>query len=101
MLRSQQVNEGTIVDMLVRGYYPSIYELAISELNYPRHASQATQEVFVRAVLKAKDYPLDSGIEEWLHSIAVEETSEQQNYMANQRVLIARLFKALLNQRSH
>ena len=86
MLRSQQVNEGTIVDMLVRDYYPSIYELAFSTMNYPKYAFRTAREVFVRAGLKAKDYPPDSGIEEWPHSIAIKVLNEQQYFIAEQRI---------------
>lgn len=76
MLRSQQVNGDTIVDFLVREHYSSIHNLASSSLTYPKHADRATKEIFFWVVHQAKDYQPDNGINEWLNSIAVEETSE-------------------------
>jgi len=101
MLRSQQVDDQIIIDMLLRDYYLGIYEFAISKLTYPQQAEKATRDAFISAVRSAKNDPPESSIVEWLNSIAAEVTNEQGEYITEQHLRNSKSIKALLNQRSH
>lgn len=96
MLLSQQVSDGTLLGLLLDGYFDTIYSFAISELTYPQEALRATREIFARAVLGTKEYSPDQSISEWLHAISLEVIREQQSYLKNQRLLNPGLISALI-----
>jgi DNA-directed RNA polymerase specialized sigma24 family protein len=96
MLRSQQVDDEILVEQLLDEYYADIYQLALSQLEYPKLAAQAARETFIRAVSTAKVNPPDEDIKDWLFSIAAGEINQQQKYLAEQRLRNSRLISALI-----
>jgi len=69
MLQSGQVDDGTLIEALVRQYYQSTYDIALSLLTYPEEAHHAVQETFVQAIFQAKYYRGETKIDNWLVNI--------------------------------
>jgi DNA-directed RNA polymerase specialized sigma24 family protein len=100
MLRSQQVDDEIILDLLLDEYFGEIYRIAQAKLTYTKLAFQATQETFIRAVLIAKANPPEESISDWLVAIAAEEINRQMKYLTEQRLLNSRLISALIRSKT-
>ena len=71
MLQSNQVDDETLTDALVRHYYDPIYRLIRSWLTYPDQAHRAAQETFILATLQSKNYRGGIQVFDWLAGIAI------------------------------
>ena len=71
MLQSGQVDERTLIAVLVRNYYPGIYQMALSRLAYPEEAQRVAAETFVQAVLNSSTYRGTSSVSDWLEEISI------------------------------
>jgi RNA polymerase sigma-70 factor (ECF subfamily) len=68
---SQDGAENIDIDCLVQEYYPYIRRLALSILNDPHEAEDATQETFIAAHHSLAEYRGHSQVKTWLTAIAV------------------------------
>jgi len=100
MLRSQQVDDKNVVELLLAEYYQEIYQIALDRLVYPELAYQATRDIFTRAVQEAKSTPPETEISGWLHAIAVDEIEQSYAKQSGLRMLNSRLISALVTRRS-
>jgi hypothetical protein len=56
MLQSNQVDDTTLIEVLVRDYYEPIYRLALNCLTYPEEAHRVTQDTFFIAISGSPGY---------------------------------------------
>jgi DNA-directed RNA polymerase specialized sigma24 family protein len=72
MLLSGQVDDDTLIQVLVRQYYQRVYDLAFSWLTNPDQAHYAVQETFVQAIFHAKNYHLEMKVDDLLEGMLSE-----------------------------
>lgn len=71
LLRVHQINDPVIIDTMVEQYRPFLYHMALSILNDPAEADDATQDSFVSAALHLDRYLIGTNFKAWLYSITV------------------------------
>ncbi|MBI5840057.1 MAG: RNA polymerase sigma factor [Chloroflexi bacterium] len=59
------------IEMLVRQYEAGVFKLALSIVNDPVEASEATQETFISALKSLRAYEDRSSFKAWLYKIAL------------------------------
>ena len=100
MLQSNQVDDTTLIEVLVRDYYEPIYRLALNCLTYPEEAHRATQETFFLAISGQRRFGGGMSVFDWLVSIAEEICQERRAKITTQRVLNPRLIDSILRRES-
>lgn len=68
-----QAGDTTAAEQLVRAYQPSIYRLAISMLDDPAEADEATQEALIAAINRLDSFRGEASFSTWLYAIALNE----------------------------
>jgi RNA polymerase sigma-70 factor (ECF subfamily) len=71
LLQRSQVDDPLVAEALVQQYYAYVYRLALSVLNDPDEAEDATQETFISAILNLERYRGESSLKTWLYAIAL------------------------------
>jgi RNA polymerase sigma-70 factor (ECF subfamily) len=71
LLRYHQTNDAVIIEAMVEQYRSLLYHLALSILNDPSEAEDATQDAFVNASLHLDRYIPGTNLKAWLYSITV------------------------------
>jgi RNA polymerase sigma-70 factor (ECF subfamily) len=71
LLLQHHLDNPVIVEAMVEQYYTSLYHLALSILNDPFMANDATQDVFIKASLNLNRYTPGTNFKAWLYAIAV------------------------------
>jgi RNA polymerase sigma-70 factor (ECF subfamily) len=71
LLQRSQVRDPMVAEALVQHYYTFVYRLALSILDDPDEAEDATQETFISAILNLDRYRGESSFKTWLYSIAL------------------------------
>jgi RNA polymerase sigma-70 factor (ECF subfamily) len=71
LVQGSQVRDPSISEALVNQYYASIYRLALSILNNPDDAEDATQETFIAAINNLDGYRGASSLKTWLYAIGL------------------------------
>jgi RNA polymerase sigma-70 factor (ECF subfamily) len=71
LLRCHQTNDPVIIEAMVEQYRSMLYHLALSILNDPDEADDATQDTFVNASLHLDRYTPGTNFTAWLYSITV------------------------------
>jgi len=66
MLQSGQVDDGTLIEALVRRQCQSTYDFALSWLTYPEEAHRAARETLIEAVFQERTYRGETKIDDWL-----------------------------------
>ena len=71
LLRNNQSDHNLIIEAMVEQNRSSLYHLALSILNDPSEAEDATQDAFINAALHLDRYSPGTNIKAWLYSITV------------------------------
>jgi RNA polymerase sigma-70 factor (ECF subfamily) len=71
LLQRSRVSDPVVAEALVQHYYTFVYRLALSILDDPDEAEDATQEAFIAAVLNLDRYRGESSLKTWLYTIAL------------------------------
>ncbi len=71
LLLIRRRDEALVVETLVDEYYIFIYRLAVSILNDPHEAEDATQETIIAAMDNLDRYQVKTNFRGWLYTIAV------------------------------
>ncbi len=71
LLRCHHSRDPAVIEAVVYAYRALIFRLALSILNDPDDAEDATQETFVAATLKLDSYQVGTNFKAWLYTIAV------------------------------
>ena len=71
LLQRSRSGDPVVIEALVQQYYTAIYRLALSMLNDPDEAQDATQEAFIAASLNLHRYRGESRLKTWLYAIAL------------------------------
>jgi RNA polymerase sigma-70 factor (ECF subfamily) len=71
LLARCQAGDDHAVAELVEAYRPALFRLALSILDDPAEADEATQDVFVRALAALSRYRGEAAFTTWLYAIAV------------------------------
>lgn len=100
MLQSGQVEDGTLIEALVRQYYQSTYNFALSWLIYPEEAHHAVQEAFVQAIFQAKNYRGETKIDDWLVNILSGICYQRKLNLEDHRFLNPKLIRSILRNHS-
>ena len=95
MLQSNQVDDATLIDILVSAYYESIYRIALNKLTYPAEAHRATQDTFFFAISGQRRFSEGLSVFDWLVSIAEEICQERRDQIETYPVLNPRLIQSL------
>ncbi|MFN2265986.1 MAG: hypothetical protein ACK2UM_17145 [Anaerolineales bacterium] len=95
MLQSGQVDERTLIAVLVRNYYPGIYQMALSRLAYPEEAQRVAAETFVQAVLNSSTYRGTSSVSDWLEEISIRIGDQQKVFLQDQELLNPQLIQSI------
>jgi DNA-directed RNA polymerase specialized sigma24 family protein len=72
MLQSGQASIQMLAEALLNEYYAPVYRLALSMLNDPEVARQATLEVFSNALMQVYRYRSEVGVDFWVYRFALE-----------------------------
>jgi RNA polymerase sigma-70 factor, ECF subfamily len=70
-LRNNDANTDLIIEAMVEQYNSLLYHLALSILNDPSEAEDATQDAFIKAALHLDRYSPGTNFKAWLYSITV------------------------------
>jgi hypothetical protein len=97
MLQSGQVDEATLIAVLVRNYYPHIYQKALSRLKYPEEAQHVAEETFVQAVLNSSTYRGTTSVSEWLEGISIRIRDRQEASLQELKLLNPQLIQSIRN----
>jgi DNA-directed RNA polymerase specialized sigma24 family protein len=100
MLQSGQVDDGTLIEALVRRQCQSTYDFALSWLTYPDKAHHAVQETFVQAFFQAKNYRGETKIDDWLVKILSEICYQRKLNLEQHRFLNPKLIRSILRNHS-
>jgi RNA polymerase sigma-70 factor, ECF subfamily len=65
------VTDPAVTEALVQQYHGLIYHLALSMLDDPDEAEDATQETFIAAIMNLDRYRGESSLKTWLYAIAL------------------------------
>jgi RNA polymerase sigma-70 factor, ECF subfamily len=68
-----QSGDATAAEQLVHTYHPLIYRLAVSMLDDPAEADEATQEALISAVDRLDSFRGEASFSTWLYAIALNE----------------------------
>ncbi len=68
-----QAGDATAAEQLVHTYHPLIYRLAISMLDDPAEADEATQEALISAIDRLDSFRGEASFSTWLYAIALNE----------------------------
>lgn len=71
LLQRSQSDDPHVIEALVQQYHPFIYRLALSILDDPDEAEDATQEAFIAATMNLDRYRGESSLKTWLYAIAL------------------------------
>lgn len=71
LLQLYQADDVTAVEMFVRAHQQAVYRLAVSVLDDPAEAEEATQDALVAALNALDTYRGDSAFTTWLYAITL------------------------------
>jgi RNA polymerase sigma-70 factor (ECF subfamily) len=71
LLQRSHAGDPVVIEALVQQYHAAIYRLALSMLDDPDEAQDATQEAFIAAALNLHCYRGESSLKTWLYAIAL------------------------------
>ena len=71
LLQRSQSDDPAVIEALVYQYHPFIYRLALSILDDPDEAEDATQDAFISATTNLGRYRGESSLKTWLYAIAL------------------------------
>jgi len=71
LLQRSQSDDPAVIEALVYQYHPFIYRLALSILDDPDEAEDATQDAFISAAMNLGRYRGESSLKTWLYAIAL------------------------------
>ncbi len=71
LLQRSQSDDPAVIEALVYQYHPFIYRLALSILDDPDEAEDATQDAFISAATNLGRYRGESSLKTWLYAIAL------------------------------
>jgi hypothetical protein len=97
MLQSGQVDELTLIAVLVRNYYPHIYQKSLSRLTYPEEAQHVAEETFVQAVLNSSTYRGTTSVSEWLEEISIRIRARREASIQELQLLNPQLIGSIRN----
>ena len=63
--------DDSAIERLIFEYQPGIFRLALSVLNDPVEANEATQDTFIAALAALKNYRESSSLKAWLYTIGL------------------------------
>ncbi|MGW8227155.1 MAG: hypothetical protein ACWGOY_15545, partial [Anaerolineales bacterium] len=101
MLQSGQVDEATLIAILVRNYYPHIYQKSLSRLKYPEEAQHVAEETFVQAVLNSSTYRGTTSVSEWLEEISTRIRVRQEASIRELQLLNPQLIGSIRNSQEN
>ncbi len=100
MLKSGQVDDGTLIETLVHQYYQPFYRLSLSYLTYPEEAHRAAQETLIEAVFQARTYRDETKIDDWLLNILPGICYQRKLNLEEHRFLNPKLIRSILRNHS-
>ena len=71
LLRCHHTDDPVIIEEMVTRYYALVYRVAVSILNDPDEAKDATQDTFIRVMTKLDQYRVGTNFKAWLVTVAV------------------------------
>jgi RNA polymerase sigma-70 factor (ECF subfamily) len=71
LLQRSHISDPLVAEALVEQYYTTIFRLALSILDDPDEAEDATQETLIAAILNLDHYRGESSLKTWLYAIAL------------------------------
>lgn len=87
--RTANTGAVTEIEALVHGYYTQVQRLALSLLNDPDDAEDATQEVFIAAARALPDFRGDASLKTWLYTITLNHCRRVRQKRQRQQLLRA------------
>ncbi len=91
--RSTDARVTNEIEALVHGYYAQVQRLALSLLDDPDDAEDATQEVFIAAARALPDFRGDASLKTWLYTITLNHCRRVRQKRQRQQLLRAPLEK--------
>ena len=96
LLRRRHPSDPYVIEEMVRAYRIQVYRLALSILDHPDEADDATQDALIRAATHLDRYQVGTNFRAWIFTIAV---NTCRGYL-RKRVARANLHKILIPLRS-
>ena len=95
----EQCREGDAlaIERLVQTYQREVYRLALSILDDPNEADDATQEVFLSALRALESFRGDAAFKTWLFSITINVCRNRLGH-ANSRARLQQMLQSLFRQ---
>jgi RNA polymerase sigma-70 factor (ECF subfamily) len=104
LIMRTRAGDAAAVEELIHTYHPLIYRLAISMLDDPAEADEATQEALVTAIERLDSFRGEASFGTWLYAIALNECRGRlRKRRARQRLtqVLHALFRVDLGTPSH
>ncbi len=95
-----RLGDALAIEALVSAHQANIYRLALSILNDPYEADEATQDTFIAALDGLESYRAESNLRTWLYAIAINECRGRLRKRGSLNGLLNRLWRSLLKQPS-
>jgi RNA polymerase sigma-70 factor (ECF subfamily) len=96
LLLCHHTDDPAIIEEIVRSYHAKIRRLALSFLDDPDEAEDATQETFITATMKLDQYEVGTNFNAWLYKVAVNTCRMQLRKKKTRRGLTELLTSAQL-----
>jgi RNA polymerase sigma-70 factor (ECF subfamily) len=93
LLRRHRPSDPYVIEAMVRAYRVQVYRLALSILDHPDEADDATQDTLIRAADHLDSYQVGTNFRAWIFTIAV---NTCRGYL-RKRVVRANLRKILIS----
>lgn len=87
LLQSNQAPPDVILEGLITEFYPAVYALAVSILDYRPAARSLTADIFARALIERHTYRPSMGAAIWLHRIALDAGAGARRRLQARRTL--------------
>ncbi|MCJ7533977.1 MAG: RNA polymerase sigma factor [Anaerolineales bacterium] len=71
LLRRRHPSDPYVIEEMVRAYRIQVYRLALSILDHPDEADDATQDALIRAATHLDSYQVGTNLRAWIFTIAV------------------------------
>ena len=95
MLQSGQANLPMLAEALIKEYYAPVYRLALSLLDNPQAAQQATLKAFSAALMQVYRYRSETGVDLWVYRFVLEVCRKAERWLN-----LKQAFKATLGWRA-
>jgi len=94
LIRLSREGDAAAIEALIHSFEARLYRLALSMLNDPAEADEATQDAFVKAFRRLSSFRGEAGLATWLYAIALNVCRERLR-QRRARERLARIWRAV------